>query len=290
MVSSHVSDTMLFCVITAVFTVHTKWSRFPKLGRDITQALPPEMRTRPTLSFSGCGVAYTFYMGVLDYVDETFDCSGVNYAVTSGSAWAIPPMLFGRRPKQWHDDGWGDCYKHYTKQRFSFFLQSNSYMRKILYDYLPDDAYKLCSNRLIVILTKWSWVECRFVQDVVYQYESNDDLVDALIGTCSFPGLFRHFQYHHGKVCWDGCGTNHLPVVGTVTTTHRLVGRRADVNTWNTFPIRDIVKIADAFEPFHTLWYEKGHAVAKTNHDVYVSNGMVPKCCPTPITSNTGWD
>jgi hypothetical protein len=130
---------------------------------------------------------------------------------------------------------------------------------------------------LIVILTKWSWLECRFVQDVVFRYESNEDLVDALIGTCAFPGLFRHFQYHRGNICWDGCAMNHLPVIGKQTVTHSLVGRRADVNTGNQFPIRDFVRIADTFDSFHTSWYERGYAAAKNNHTTYVANGIVLK-------------
>lgn len=271
------TDTMLFVATAAAFTIRIKWNRFSKLGQNITQALPPEMRSKPTLSFSGCGISYLFYMGILEYMGNTFDLSQVNYAVTSGSAWPVIPIIHGKSPKWWHDNGWGDCYRHFTNRWFRLFFQSNQFMRQLWYDFLPNEAYKLCSNRLIVILTKWSWREFRFVQNVVYQYESNDDLVDALIGTCSFPGLFRHFQYHGGKVCWDGCITNHLPIVGTQTITHSLVGRRSDVNTKNTFRIIDFVKLANTFDPFHIFWYERGYEEAKKNHDTYVTNGLVPK-------------
>ena len=281
------NELFIFVTTALVYTVRTRWNKYPNLNRKplildtgLGDYQTQEILKRPTISFSGCGTAYHFYMGVTEYMTDTFDISNVNVLCTSGSIWVAVPFILRRSVKEWHDNNWVDCYMRFSNRLFKLCLDSNTFIRKQLNDYLPPDAYKRCSNRLFIVLTKWSWIQCRFVQDIVYQYESNDQLIDALIGTINIPGIFYSPQYHRGKICWDGCFTNQKPLISNTAnhiTTVGILGKSSDINTNNLFRFRDLMPILPSDCDFHRHWYSCGYTAAKHKQSVFDRSGFKRK-------------
>ncbi|GMT35266.1 hypothetical protein PFISCL1PPCAC_26563 [Pristionchus fissidentatus] len=83
-------------------------------------------------------------------------------------------------------------------------------VRQELVRVLPPDAFKMCHNKLYISLTRWS--DRRNV--VVSQYETNQDLIDAIICSCFIPlycGLVP--PSYRGTQYIDGGFTDNQPTI-----------------------------------------------------------------------------
>ncbi|KAK6057871.1 phospholipase, patatin family [Cooperia oncophora] len=81
---------------------------------------------------------------------------------------------------------------------------------------LPPDAYKICRGRLQISLTRWR--DNKNV--VVTEYDSNDDLIDAIICSCFIPiycGIVP--PTYRGEAYIDGGFTDNQPAYDDHTVT-----------------------------------------------------------------------
>lgn len=89
---------------------------------------------------------------------------------------------------------------------------------------LPQDAYKICTNRVYIHCTELSWH--RGFRHVVFsQFESNEDLVDAAMASSNFPFFIspRIWYPYRGKYYIDGCWSSPLPLFHDDSLHHQLV-------------------------------------------------------------------
>lgn len=74
---------------------------------------------------------------------------------------------------------------------------------------LPENAHKLCSGKLGISVTKlWS-----LKNEFISNFESRDDLIDAIAAGCFIPiwsGVFRSPKYK-GERCIDGAYSDNMP-------------------------------------------------------------------------------
>lgn len=84
-------------------------------------------------------------------------------------------------------------------------------IRGELLDMLPDDAYKRCSHRVYIHVSRIRWYGIE--PHVFCKYENNEDLVDACMASSNCPILVSpQWMYEHRGEWWiDGCFTHILP-------------------------------------------------------------------------------
>ncbi|CAD6188258.1 unnamed protein product [Caenorhabditis auriculariae] len=156
------------------------------------------------LSFSGCGFLCVYHAGVAAAIKE-YAPELIQNKVLGASAGSI--VAAGLIT--------GVCISHATSTILKVVAQARSRtlgplhpefdllgtVRIEMKKTLPSDAYKTCTGRLIISLTRWSDHE----NVIVDEYTSNEDLIDAIMCSCFIPlycGLnpprFRGVQYMDG--------------------------------------------------------------------------------------------
>lgn len=85
-------------------------------------------------------------------------------------------------------------------------------LRQFLMDYLPHDAHVRNSGCTHVAITR---VVPYFRPWIVSEFESRDDLINALLTSCHIPWYFdgRWMTKYRGRYCIDGGVTNFIPSV-----------------------------------------------------------------------------
>lgn len=91
-------------------------------------------------------------------------------------------------------------------------LKSN--LRIFLEDLLPADVHERCTNRAYISVTR-AFPRPRNM--LLSEYESREDLIEALLTSCHIPWWFDNtlFTMFRGKRCYDGGLTNFIPLPPT---------------------------------------------------------------------------
>uniref|UniRef100_A0A1I7U972 PNPLA domain-containing protein n=1 Tax=Caenorhabditis tropicalis TaxID=1561998 RepID=A0A1I7U972_9PELO len=158
------------------------------------------------LSFSGCGFLCVYHAGVAAAIKE-YAPQLLQNKILGASAGSI--VACGLITNV--------CISHATTTILKVVSQARSrtfgplhpefnllgIVREELEHILPPNAYEMCTGRLVISLTRWSDHENVIIQD----YESNADLIDAIMCSCFIPlycGItppkFRGVQYIDGGV------------------------------------------------------------------------------------------
>ena len=230
---------------------------------------PPTNRNKPAISFSGCGIRYQFYGGVAEYLLENFDTNNIDILCVSGGIYAGTILALGRKMTDWADCDWNKCYEYWTKRNMYLFLDTDDFHRNIWRGYLPDDAYKICSDRLFITISRIGLYG--FYEDVVSDYNSNEELIDAIIGTIHIPGLFRFLPVVRGKFAFDGCYTNLMPRTTSPTLFVKLFGR-GHIDYGNRLPMTKIMTIVRNVNGLICEGYE----IASRRHQTFLNCGFMP--------------
>jgi hypothetical protein len=174
-------------------------------------AVSDEIRVKPSISFGGCGCRYHFYAGIQEYCLDKFDTRNVSVLCSSGGIFAGVPLVLGLYTRNWMHADWVKCYRHFTGRSLYVWLDTTDFLRDMWRKYLPNDAYLKCSGRLFIIVSRLSIYGFR--EDVISEYNSNEELIDAIIGTSHMMGLFRYFPICQRQFAFDGCFTNLQPQI-----------------------------------------------------------------------------
>jgi hypothetical protein len=236
-----------------------------------------EIRTKPSITFSGCGSRYQFYVGVQQDCLEKFDTHDVSVLCSSGGVFAAVPLALGLSAKDWMHNDWVGCYQHYTGRLLYVWLDATDLLRDLWRNYLPNDAYKKCSGRLFIVVSRLTFYGFR--EDVISEYKSNEELIDAIIGTCHMVGLFRYFPICQRRFAFDGCFTNLQPRINdryseNPTIVCKLYGKGTiDYNNkLSLLKLMNVVAPEDC-----DAKVAEGYAIASKHHNDFVKAGFLPK-------------
>ncbi|VDO60426.1 unnamed protein product [Heligmosomoides polygyrus] len=174
---------------------------------------------RMNLSFSGCGFLCIYHAGVAAAIKEYAPHLAQN-KISGASAGAI--VAAGLLTNVCISQATSTILKIVTQARsralgplhpaFKLLTLTRIEMERIL----PPDAYKICSGRLQISLTRW-----RDNQNVVVtEYASNEELIDAIICSCFIPiycGITP--PMYRGEAYIDGGFTDNQPSYDDHTVT-----------------------------------------------------------------------
>ena len=125
----------------------------------------------------------------------------------SAGSWAGMFILCGLSPESWIE-----TYFANSIRPGSTLLEAYKEMWPYIQKLLPHDAYKICSGRLFISLTKVSW---RGLENVIIsEFTSNDDLFNCCCASSTIPYMSvpQWFWYFRGERYLDGGLTNNIPV------------------------------------------------------------------------------
>jgi hypothetical protein len=231
------------------------------------------IRNKPSICFSGCGLRYHFYGGVAEYLLDNFETDNIDILCVSGGIYAATILALQCKMTVWNDREWHKCYEYFTKRSLYVFLDTLDFQRNLWRNYLPDNAYCICSDRLFISVSRFGVYG--FYEDIICKYNSNEELIDAICGTMHFIGLFRKLPIVCGKFAFDGCFTNLLPRTKSQFSTLvvKLFGR-GSIDYGNRLSIKKLLAIVEP-NKCNPLIHE-GYQIASKQHHTFIEHGFKP--------------
>lgn len=232
----------------------------------------PVVRDKPSISFSGSGLRFQFYGGVAEYLLENFDTKDIDILCSSGGVYAAVILALNRKMTIWCDQDWQKCYDYWTSRWLYVFLDTDDFQRNMWRGYLPEDAYRKCSDRLHITISRLGIYG--FYEERISKYNSNDELIDAICGTIHIPGLFRNFPIVRGQYAFDGCWTNMKPKTTSDTLVVNLFGR-GHIDYSKKMHISKMVNIVKPC--YNNLFIREGYEIASYKHQTFLNCGFIAK-------------
>lgn len=259
-----VASAYLYC-----FLIQRKWTS--------VIAVCDEIRAKPSISFGGCGFRYHLYAGIQEYCLDKFDTRNVNVLCSSGGIFAGVPLVLGQKTRGWINADWVRCHQYWTKRTLFAWLDTTDFLRDMWRKYLPNDAYLKCSGRLFLVVSRLSIYGFR--EDVISEYNSNEELIDAIIGTSHMVGLFRYLPVCQNRFAFDGCYTNLQPQINDrysdkPTIVCKLFGR-GTIDYNNKLSLLNVMSVV-APEDCDAKVAE-GYAIAAKHYNDFVKAGFLLK-------------
>ncbi|CAM6082572.1 unnamed protein product [Calypogeia fissa] len=171
--------------------------------------------TSPGFSFSAAGHLFPYHLGVCDcliehkYLTENTPLAGSSAgalvcAVVAGGLEMSDALRAAKEVAQ-------DCRKNGTAFRLGAVL------RGIMEKYLPEDAHTRVNGRIRVAVTQLFRQPRGMIVD---QFDSREDLINALHTSCFIPGYFapKPATIFRDRVCIDGGFTLFMPPTAAETT------------------------------------------------------------------------
>jgi hypothetical protein len=233
---------------------------------------PPMIRDKPAVGFGGCGTRYHFYGGVAEYMKQNFETDNIDILCTSGSIFAATILALNRKMTNWCERDWRRCYDYYVNRNMFMFFDTTQFQRDLWRGYLPYNAYKICSDRLHITVTRLGLYG--FYEERISNYASNEDLIDAIVGTMHIPGIFRNFPTARGKYAIDGCWSNLMPKTHTKTLTVKLFGR-GHIDYGNRLPFSQLLTMVHPDDTNALI--REGYEIASRHHQTFINCGFIPK-------------
>jgi hypothetical protein len=238
-------------------------------------AVSDEIRTKPSISFGGCGFQYHFYAGIQAYCLDKFDTSDINVLCSSGGIYVGVPLLLGKKSVDWMRIDWEGCYKYWTGRSLYVWLDTTNFIRDMWRNYLPADAYMKCSGRLFIVVSRLTIYGFR--EDVISEYKSNEELIDAIICTCHIVGLFRKLPFCRNCFAFDGCYTNLQPQINdryskNPTVVCKLFGR-GTIDYNNKLSMTRILSLVATEECDAKV--AEGYDIAAKHHKAFIKAGFI---------------
>lgn len=237
---------------------------------------PPPVRNRPAVCFSGCGARYHFYGGVAEYLLDNFETDNIDILCVSGGIYAASILALGRKMTEWNDRDWQACYDYLSKRPLYMFLDSDEFHRNVWRNYLPENAYQIFSGRLHITVSRIGFYG--LYEEIISEYASNEEFIDAIIGTIHIPGLFRHIPIVRGKYAVDGCYTNLMPRTTSPTLFVKIFGR-GHIDYGNKLPITSMLSIVTPEDANGLI--KEGYDIASTRHQAFIDCGFISRASLT---------
>ena len=266
----------LFCISAYLYccSVHRKHSS--------VIIVDDEIRKKPSITFSGCGLRYHFYCGIQEYCLDNFDTNDVSVLCSSGGIFAAVPLVLGLKTRDWMKQDWDRCYAYWMGRKMAVWLDTTDFIRDLWRRYLPDDAYCRCSGRLFIAVSRFTIYGFR--GEIVSEYKSNEELIDAIIGTIHILGVFRHLPICRNKYVFDGCFTNLQPQINDrysatcaafkPTIVCKLFGR-GTIDYSNKLSITKIMSIVEPEDCDAKI--AEGYQIAEKHRSDFLKAGFVQK-------------
>lgn len=176
--------------------------------KDVEEEKRRKSMTSPGFSFSAAGLLFPYHLGVAQfliengYIKETTPLAGssagaiVCAVIASGSS--MQDALQATKILA------EDCRTRGTAFRLGAVL------RDVLQKVLPEDAYTRCNGRVRVAVTQIVWRPRGLLVD---QFDSNEDLINALFTSSFIPGYLapRPATMFRNRLCIDGGLTLFMP-------------------------------------------------------------------------------
>jgi hypothetical protein len=234
----------------------------------------PILREKPSVCFSGCGARYHFYGGVAEYIQDKFETDNIDILCVSGGVYAGVILALQRKMTDWNNKDWKNCYDYITKRSLYVFLDSEDFQRNLWRGYLPPDAYKTCSDKLFITVSRLGIYG--FYEEIVSEYNSNEELIDAICGTIHIVGLYRYLPVVLNKFAFDGCYTNIMPrtICSKGTLFVKLFGR-GHIDYGNKLSMTKMMTIVPP-EKCNSLINE-GYISASHRHQTFIDHGFTEK-------------
>jgi hypothetical protein len=253
----------LFIASAYLYSCFVKQRKYPRPNRE-----------NPSICFSGCGIRYHFYGGVAEYLVDNFETDNIDILCVSGGVYAGVILALNRKMTHWCDQDWQKCYNYWSNRSLYIFLDSDKFQRDLWRGYLPVDAYKTCSNRLFITVSRIGIYG--FYEEIVSEYCSNEELIDAICGTIHIAGIYRFLPTVLNKYAFDGCYTNLMPRTNSFfpTLLVKLFGR-GHVDYGNKL---SIMKLMTIVKPEHcNSLINEGYYIASRNRQQFVDCGFIEK-------------
>ena len=236
-------------------------------------------RDKPSICFSGCGTRYHLYGGVAEYALDNFDTSNIDILCVSGGIFAAVILSLGRKMTEWTNRDWQRCYEYWSKRPLYVFLDTTEFHRNMWRRYLPHDAYQICSNRLYVTVSRFGIYG--FYEDRISTYASNEELIDAILGTIHILGTFRHFPVVGGRYAFDGCYSNLMPRTSVKTLLVKMFGR-GHIDNGNKLSILNILSLVEPHICRGLIC--GGYDIASSKHQTFLNCGFILREPTVPRT------
>jgi hypothetical protein len=228
-------------------------------------------RNKPAISFSGCGFNTHFYGGVAEYLIDNFETDDIDILCTSGGVYSGTILALNRKMTEWTLRDYMACHGYYTNRPYGLLLDTTDYQKSLWRGYLPDNAYKLCSDRLHITISCLGLYG--FYEKRISTYESNEALIDAMVGTIHIPGIFRQLPIVCGKYAFDGCYTNLMPRTHSKTLLVKLFGR-GHIDYGNRLSLTKMLTIASPHDYIRMIL--EGYEIASRRHQEFINCGFRP--------------
>ncbi|WIA35310.1 hypothetical protein OEZ86_003765 [Tetradesmus obliquus] len=156
------------------------------------------------ISWPGYGIMFFWQLGVLQYLQETYDLT--QCAMVGSSAGALLSVLAacGVQPQAALDRAYELCVEHGVfKRPLGLLGVWGGIVRQWLQELLPADAAQRCSNGHVqLVLTTLPFLRGQ----VVSEFKDRDDLVAAALASAHLPFIldWRLAAAWRGKRCVDG--------------------------------------------------------------------------------------
>ena len=236
-----------------------------------------EIRMKPSISFGGCGCRYHFYAGIQEYCLDKFDTRNVSVLCSSGGIFAGVPLVLGLKTRDWMHDDWVRCHQYWTRRLLYVWLDTTDFLRDMWRRYLPNDAYLKCSGRLFLVVSRLTIYGFR--EDVISEYKSNEELIDAIICTCHVFGVFRYLPLCRNRFAFDGCYTNLQPQINDrysdkPTIVCKLFGK-GTIDYNNKLSLLKLMTVVAPEECDAKV--AEGYDIAAKRHNDFIKGGFLPK-------------
>jgi hypothetical protein len=235
---------------------------------------PRPVRDKPSICFSGCGIRYQFYGGVAEYLLDNFETDNIDILCVSGGVYAGAILALNRKMTEWSNKDWPICYNYWSNRKLYLFLDTDKFQRDLWRRYLPPDAYKRCSNRLFITVSRIGVYG--FYEEIISQYNSNEELIDAICGTIHIAGIYRFLPTVLKKYAFDGCYTDLTPrtISDFPTLLVKLFGR-GHIDYGNKL---SITKLMTMVKPEHcNSFINEGYKIASRRHQTFIDCGFMEK-------------
>jgi hypothetical protein len=233
-----------------------------------------EIRKKPSISFSGCGIRYHLYAGIQEYCLDHFDTDDVSVLCSSGGIYAALPLVLGLKTRDWMRCDWEQCYQYWSRRKMFIWLDTTQFQRYMYQKYLPEDAYLKCSGRLFIVVSQMTIYGFR--ENIISDYKSNEELIDAIIGTTHIIGLFRNLPICRNRYAFDGCYTNLQPQINDrksakPTVVCKLFGR-GTIDYSNKLSLLKLMSIVAPDDGDAKV--AEGYDIASAHHGDFVKAGF----------------
>ena len=216
---------------------------------------------------------YQFYGGVAEYLLDNFETNNIDILCVSGSVYAGTILALNRKMTDWSNKDWIKCYNYWSKRNLYVFLDSDQFQRELWRGYLPEDAYKTCSNRLLISVSRIGLYG--FYEEIVSHYNSNEELIDAICGTIHIAGIYHFLPMVLNKYAFDGCYANLMQrtICPKGTLLVKLFGR-GHIDYGNKL---SMTKLMTTVKPNHcNKLINEGYEIASRRHCQFIDCGFVP--------------